>query len=432
MKKVLYPIIAAFIFLFACQKEELVPVNETSHQVIYTSEMDFDNKIQVHGKISFGDVSSGVVSRTWTFPAGVVDIVDTDNDVTSTEATVTAFFNEVGQFDVHLSQTFSDDAYVGNTQVGKELDTVIVVTVLDTIRPAIQAHYLNDDGTLGAELNIADGAANEVPAAEKIRVTYSGVGGPDVLTWNVEGGSPPFISGEQLSVDIEYKFLGTYDLELIASRARPFGRDTLSYEDFITVIPSSEPVVVERVTDRDGNIAVVFNRALDGATIEPSEFDVSIENDGEVITTNIASIELDVVEPNTLIINLAGESIYNDDIIKVSYAAGGLISADLVPADSFTEEILVFNKVNILEQFSSFDYSFENGSVENWLYQEWGHPWDRYEITYSNAMAYEGEQSLYVDWFDNGGMIIKHVALNGDSIAYPALAGKAYELGAWS
>ncbi|MEM6347029.1 MAG: hypothetical protein AAF927_24285, partial [Bacteroidota bacterium] len=422
--------LALVVVLSACEKEDIGLV-EPSHRVIVTSEMDFQNRIQVLGKISFGDVSAGVESRIWTFPEGVVDILDSDNDVSSTEATVVTIFNQVGQFEVKLQQSFRDEAYVGNAIQGRELDTTIVVTVLDSIQAQVEAYYLNDDGSLGDALDLSGNTINEIPASKSVRFSYTGTGEPQTLNWNFEGGTPEFVSGGQLLVDVKYKFLGSYDFSLLASRKRPFGRDTVAIDELIKVIPSTDPVLVEQIKDKQGNIAVPFGREIDPATINASDFSVMIENGGNLIMPSIASVEIDPEEGNAVIISLANESIYNDDIIKVSFIEGTLYSLDGVAASSFVDEELVFTKVNLLKTSSTYDYGFENSTIDNWTYLEWGAPWDLYNWNISSTQAYEGSNSAYVELNPNGGMIVGHVDNNSESITFPVNKDKTYELGVW-
>ncbi len=425
-------ILLAVLMVTACKKDDDLKLNEPSHRVIFTSEMDFLNTIEVNGAISFGDVSAGVESRTWTFPAGVVDIEGSDNDVTSTEANVKAYFPQVGEFDVQLNQVFKSDAYVDETLRGKVLDTTIVVTVLDSIVATMEAFYLNEDGTLGDPLVLADNAENEIPAAEYIRYTFTGTGSPRNINWELEGGTPGNLNSSDFTIDVQYKFLGTFDFSMTPFRSRPFGRDTLAFKNLIKVIPSTKPVLVEQVTDREGDIAVVFGREINPTTITSSDFEVSIKTDnGDLIVPSFSSVGLDPDEGNVVRIKLAGEAIYNDDSIKVSYNPGTLVSLDGVDVTGFTEELLRFNLVNILKENSNYDWSFETSSEDHWKYLGWGAPYDKYIIDMTFDQAYEGFKSMYVSMENNGGMIVSLIDNDGNDVTFPGSAGKTYELGAW-
>ena len=53
---------AMLAVLVACSDAQDLDLIEPSHRVIYTSEMDFQNQIEVMGEIGFGDASAGVES----------------------------------------------------------------------------------------------------------------------------------------------------------------------------------------------------------------------------------------------------------------------------------------------------------------------------------------------------------------------------------
>ncbi|MEM6698915.1 MAG: hypothetical protein AAF599_10995, partial [Bacteroidota bacterium] len=247
MKNIFFKIsFFSLVILLGCGKDEL-ELKETSHRVIFTSEIDFENTIEINGRIDCGDVSSGVESRLWTFREGVVDILESENDVTSTESVVKTVFTEVGEFPVRLQQTFKEDAFSGTMQLGRDLDTTILVTVLDTIVANIEAFYINEDGTAGEPLVLNDLANNEIFAARSVRYVYTGTGDPESITWITPGAAPAFSTTNTntgLSIDVRYRFLGDYDVTVIPFRPRPNGRDTIAFQNFITVLPSTDPVNV--------------------------------------------------------------------------------------------------------------------------------------------------------------------------------------------
>lgn len=421
----------AFIIFWGCGKKDELVLLEPSHRVIFTSEMDFQNKIQVTNSLSFGDVSAGVESRTWTFPAGV-DILDSDNDQTSTEANVTANFNQIGVFPVQLSQTFKKDAYVEETLQGRNLDTTIMVTVLDSITAALEAVYILPDGTIGDPLNLTDNAENVLAAARDIRFTYTGTGGPEQLYWELVGGDPEIITSRDMTLDVKYKFLGNYDLRMIAFRDRPFGRDTIEVKNFIKVVESTDPLVVDEITEKDGNIAVVFSREIEPDAINKEDFFVKVINSWKYENDPvIASASIDPDQGNVVILELIDETLYNDDEIKVTYTPGEIISLDGVKADGFEEVLLVFEQTNLLENYA-WDWSFENSNSEDWQYLGWdGDEWQRYVITMSEEKAFSGDRSMHLEFLDKGGMAVSLKDASGENITFPAKAGQAYEVGIW-
>jgi len=436
MKKITFNIFKlSFIFMLvvisACGDDEL-PLNEASHRVIFTSEMDFENTIEVDGEISFGDVSAGVETRTWTFPDDVVDIIDSDNDKTSMEPNVKTTWNQVGVFEVNLQQTFKEDAFVGANQQGRNLDTSIFVTVLDSIQVAFEANYINPDGSTGDPLIISNNAENEIPAARSVRFTWTGVGEPRIISWDFERADPTTIASMNTIVDVKYKFLGTFDLVVIGSRARPFGQDTLILENFMKVIPSTDPVILEEVTEQDGKIAVSFSRELEISTLEASDFSISVHNNAELITNSFTDISLDPNDGNIVLIDLGGEIIYNDDSITVNFIDGNLISTDGVLADPFVDEVLAFRKTNILEINSDFDYGFENSASSSWIFPiGWTAEWGLYTIDITSDNVYEGNNSAYIEIEAGGNMVVQQDDLSMMPVQFPASASKTYEMGSW-
>ena len=377
---IIYILFVLFAMTFSsCEDENDVKLIETNHQVIYTSEMDFENTIQVNGKISFSDVSQGISSREWTFPENVVDIIDSENDLTSNEVTVKTYFNEAGIYDVNLHQEFKGDAYVGEIIKGKSLDTTIVVTVLDFLNASITANYINDDGSTGAALNLANLAENEVTASKSVRFSQSTIGGPENFDWTLEGGDPETVEGQENSIDIKYKKLGVYDVQFIASRARPEGRDTVYFKDLIKVIPSTDPVDLEKITaNEDGEILLLFSREMDAFTLDKANFSISINNGDNSIPATIANATVDATDGTNVVLTLEGDRVYNNDIVTVSYTPGILMTTDAVAATAFTNEPLKFETYNILQD-TDFDYSFENTAATESINRQYKTPSSGYD-----------------------------------------------------
>ncbi|MBU3026235.1 hypothetical protein [Zobellia galactanivorans] len=407
-----------------------VALPETSHRVVMTSEMDFDNKVNLNEDITFGDVSTGVENRTWTFPEGVVDIAGSDNDATSSEATVRAYFKKIGDHEVKLQQTFQSDAYVGTTKMGKELDTTFIVRVLGAVKVSISANIVNSDGTLGDALTIGDNAKNEVMAGSTVRYTVATEGEPENYIWTVNGGDPESSEVFEDELDVKYKKLGSYDFSFAANRERPEGGTEVTYKNLITIIPSTEPVTLDAVNEKDGNIALNFSREMEESTLNPEDFSVSVVNGGADVPVTIESVTVDPDEGNLVIIKLAGDRIYNDDTVTVSYTAGSMATTDAYPAESFTDQQVVFKGENIFEG-SAFDYSFENYTAANWPYQWWGAPYDGYTFEISTAQTYDGAKSAYVEMQPNGGMIIANVDSDNAAIPFSFETGQWYEIGIW-
>lgn len=430
----------ASLLLIGCSEEESVDLVEPNHRVIVTSEMNFENTININGHIDFGDLSRGVQSRMWTFPADASKIAGEDGN-TSSKDVVKGFFTKAGVYNVVLNQTFRGNVYPNEDSTepiqGRELDTTIVVTVLDDVSASIQINYINDDGSLGAPLSLSDNAENEITASKYVRLTQSSGGEPTDFTWNLKGAKPEQVSiadAPDAETDVRYTKLGTWDLEFIAARTRPTDADTIYIKNFIKVIPSTEPVDLDRVFEYEAQtkIGLEFSREMDPATVNRNNFSVAIETaGGSTITPEIASVTVDANEGNVLIIELANEIMYNDDTVKVSYVPGNLTTLDAVASEAITDAVLTdFIKTNLLES-TNVDYSFENGDDSNWPYLWWGGQWGEYDLSVTFDRARTGDKSAYIEFRPNGGMIIGHRDAGGNNINFTVESGVKYEMGAW-
>ncbi|MBB6460369.1 carbohydrate binding domain-containing protein [Flammeovirga kamogawensis] len=422
--------------LFGCQTEWEAPGAEPSHHVVYSSEGDFDNRVEIGGNISFGDVSRGVTSRTWTLPEGAT-IEGTENVTTSDKDVIHVVFNTVGQYDVKLSQTFSTNAFVDSTQVGTQLDTTYTVTVLDPVQLALSAKYVNTDGTLGADLDL--NAENELMAGNSVRFFYTSKGEPAQLTYTFEGGTPDEIVYDQTQItdgsadetDVLYKRLGTYSVDVIADRSRPYGADTLSFTNLIKVIPSDQPVRLTDIYEKNGYIALDYSREMDPSSINAANFAVKMANNGTEWTPEIASVMIDPEEGNVVLISLENETLYNDDYIYVSYTPGSLQTTDFVKATAFIDNLLVFKPATNLLVESAFDNSFETSTAANWPYLWWGAPWDGYTLDVVDEDAKSGAKSAKISMNPGEGAILGHRDGNGENLTFTVEAGKNYEIGVW-
>ncbi|WP_152596336.1 hypothetical protein [Algibacter lectus] len=428
------------LFAVACAEDESVNLVEPSHRAIVTSEMDFDNTINVGGHIDFGDISRGVESRTWTFPETVSRISGTDEN-TSSKDVVKGFFYEPGQHNVTLHQVFKGDVYPNEDSTvpnnSREIDTTIVVTVLGAVEASIKAHYINDDGSTGAELTLSDNAENEITASKAVRLSYTTAGEPISFVWNLPGAKPIQIMDAAPEVDVKYSKLGSWDLQFITSRSRPGGADTINVKKFIKVIPSTEPVTLDRVFEKESQtkIGLEFSREMDPETVNKNNFSVSIETaGGAVLSPIIRSVLVDSEEGNILVVELDNEIMYNDDVVKISYTPGDLGTLDAVASEAFTDAVLTdFIKVNLFDDpTSNVDNSFETSEVSNWPYLWWGGaPWDAYSMSFSFDQAHSGSKSMYLEFEPNGGMIIGNTDADGNNVTFPTEKGFKYEMGAW-
>ncbi|RKR14562.1 hypothetical protein CLV91_0639 [Maribacter vaceletii] len=429
------------LLFVGCEEQEDLNITDVSHRVIVTSEMNFENKVIVGGDIDFGDISRGVESRTWTLPANG-NIVDGGSGQTSSENVIKAKFNKAGVYDVVLNQKFKGNVFRNEDSSEpsdtRELDTTIVVTVLDSISSVLKAHRVNPDGSTGTELNLADNAEHELEASNFIRLSYTAIGEPQNINWSSDGGKPNKISHELTDdfVDMKFSKLGSWDLQYIADRFRPTDADTLFFEKLIKVIPSTAPVTLDRVAEREDLITLEFSREIDAATVNANDFAVRIENNTDemnpiVLTPTVASVSVDKDEATIVILELDGTQLYNDDQVYVSYTPGALRTTDEVASEGFTDVLLTdFDPLINIYPNTAYDHSFESTDVSNYPYQNWGAPWDGFDISMDLETPRTGEKSLKVNLRPNGGMIVRPES-GGNPITFPIETGKRYEFGYW-
>ena len=428
---------AGLIGLTACEDEYENPTGEPNHFSVFLSEEDFNNQVQVNDHIDFGDVSRGVISRTWTFPSGVVDIVGSENNETSSEPVVKAVFIAPGTFEVKLNQQYAGDAYIDEDVRGTTIDTTYTIIVFDTVRSSFTADLLALDGSVAGPLTVANGALNKVEAGSAIRFSATSTGGPSTHTWVMAGGDPERITTEQgeeevSTAEIKYKKLGVYDAMLISSRARPFGADTVVFEDFIEITPSLAPVLVDRAFMIGNSIGINFSREMQNPADEAPNFTVTIRNNGEVITPSVSAVRLDPDANNIIYLDLGDELLYNTDTITVGYEQGTLTSTDFYLVDPFSDVPVDPVKVNLLAgDNSNIDFGIESTFESNWPFLGWASPFDKYNLTISSDQAYTGTQSARITLDAGGGMIIGHRNDAGDDLQFTVEADKVYEIGAW-
>ncbi|GIZ09550.1 hypothetical protein [Flavobacterium sp. UMI-01] len=436
-KKIIALCIATF-GLHSCNDiYDAINLDEANSRIIATSQMNFDNTIRVGTSITLGDLSSGVQSRLWTFPEGVADIVDSDNDVTTTTANVKAIFNTVGTHNVKLHQEFKEEAYdfKYTNKIGKVVDTTLVITVLPQIKVTVTANYLNSDGTLGAPLNMADGAKNQVIASRTIRYTLTTEGAPEKYLWTIPGGTPETSVETSKTLDVKYKKLGTYGFSINGSTARPAGSGTTVFTELIQVIPSTDPVTLDGAQVSNNTIRLNFSREMDQSSLKTTDFTASVTHPTKSVPSHtISSVSVDPTEGNIVVIKfLSGQNLYNDDVVKISYTKGSMTTADGVAASSFANLPVSFAGENLLSKSpSTYDAGFETSTNANWKYLGWGAPWDKYTLNISGAKAHSGSKSAYIEIQPAGGMIMGHFNNSNTLVTFNLVAGKTYEMGCWT
>lgn len=431
------------LLFVACEEQEDLNINDVSHRIIVTSEQDFSNTINVGADIDFGDISRGVESRIWTLPSNG-SIISGGSGTTSSEKVIKAVFNKAGVYDVILNQKFKGNVFRNDDSTEpsdtRELDTTIVVTVIDSITSVLKAYRVNEDGSTGTELNLADNAEHELEASNSIRLSYTAIGEPQNVNWSSEGGNPKLLPQEETDdfVDMKFSKLGSWDLQYIADRFRPTDADTLFYEKLIKVIPSTAPVTLDRLFQVDDKIGLEFSREIDDATVNAGDFTVRIENNKDamnpiVLNPSVVSATVDSDEATIIFLELDGTPFYIDDLVYVTYTPGSLTTTDEVASDPIIDaQVTEFPTPENLFVSNGVDYSFESTTANgpesgggDWPYQGWGGNWGEYDIQINANLAFEGAQGMSINFRPNGGMIISA------NTEFPVEGGKTYEISYW-
>lgn len=430
MKKIQYILgllfLAATTFIWSCKKEYEAAGPEPNTALIRTSFGTGANIIQVNGQMSFIDLSRGVASRKWTFPDFTLGM-DSNKIETSSEAVVKVRFTKPGIQEVRLQQTFDGKVWVGNTQKDvNTFDTIITVKVLDSVKATFVATRVQNNTTLVNK----DDANNEVTAGKNIQFTSTSLGEPETYTWVLTRKDGLKINLSGANPQTKLSSLGVYDMLMIASNK--FGRDTVKYQNYIKVIPSTEPVELLSVKGVDKKIELEFSRDMENpATNNPASFTLVVTNNNKTYPVKVASASRKPGKDNVLVLN-TDLPIYNSDDIKVSYDAtkGNLVTTDAMKATSFTDQSVVFVNPNILATVN-YDFSFENSSNSNWAYMFWGGIWEKYTLSVSTAKARTGTKSGYLQMQPGGGAIFSYRNNANEFIRFPAVKGKTYEIGMW-
>ncbi len=354
--------LSAMIFT-ACQEEFDAPSKTPSNVHVTTGFNNASPIVQINGFETFADLSPGVKSRLWTFPGG-----DVTNVETSKEAVLRVQFLKTGNYEVTINQEFHENPWDWRTnsfRTSNINDSTIYVTVVDSIKSQLKIFYVDINGEDSTKLNLADGALNQLMAGEVIRIKHTTIGAPTLFEFESEGSTMVSIFEEDSVVDMKFKRLGSYGFEFTASRTKPLGSNSVSFENLIEVIPSTRPVVLESIYRHDPNtVGLVFSRSIADPSSNAADFSVraknrvtsalGIPNDFNKLLpiTEVTTAAGD--EDNIVLIRL-DDQLYNSDSVFVSYTGAVLASTDGIAIDQFTEELLIFDRVNRAAQYGGFE-----------------------------------------------------------------------------
>ncbi len=417
---------SSITFLTSCEKEQVDRI-QPHHRSITTSNQDFENRVQVGGKFTFGDFSQGLANRTWKFPSNAFDVIGSENDTVSTAQVVEVLGKNAGIYEVKLSQVFNQKPFLdGNTVVSDTIahDTLFNVEVLDSIRITVpKANFLNADGTLGDELSLTE--TNQLEGGNSVRYFYDVIGLPDQVTLDPDGAT--FIKQDAFEqfFDVKYKTLKTFDVLLEGTRGRPSGLGELEIEKLIEVIPSEAPVLIDETYTLDGKVYIVFSRDIEPSSIVPEQFSLKVQNrrpSVNVTTSNFESIGLDKDDASILVVEPKADEveIFDNDQVTLIYTApmaedvNKLKAADNKVLETFEEKKISANldlKENLLDA-AGYDFGFENSTDVNKNFPNFTHWADLYSentVELTKDFFRTGKKSLKISVRPGGGAIRAHL-----------------------
>ncbi|MFY0626905.1 MAG: hypothetical protein JXR07_11455 [Reichenbachiella sp.] len=404
-------LVSLLAIAFSCQEDYIGPTGSPSSIYLTTGFGDNNPMVQINGSENFADLSSGVVSREWSFPGG--EITDISS---STEPNVTVTFSQVGEYDINLTHTFEDFPWNWEDSVqmdSKTLDSTFVVTVVDSVRTDLQAFYVKLDGTDSIEMTMGNGAKNQLMVGELVRFKHVSTGAANTFKWSTPSGSPEsvIINDPDSIVDVKYNDLGVFDVNFEASRPKPEGERILNYSEYLEVIPSSRPIILDRITaENSTTIALEYSRAMSVPTDEAANFEVRVKNkvidnigiprDFDEIFT-VTNVTLGGEGEKHKVLLELDERLYNSDEVLVSYTPGNLQSIDAKPAAAFDETSLTWIVINIAELYGEME------SIDDWIlgsseFPIWGNTAEHNPAEITNEQARSGNSSLKLQGFGTG------------------------------
>lgn len=281
-----------FVLMVSCVPDNEPDIKPISHSILEVSNM-FDNyTVNVNQEVTFADVSTGVVDRTWSLDDGVTaKVLKLDKDVpdileirallrnradlTPEELAIVEAklllgdqsvlpdykdpflklsFETGGVYNINIKQEFEDFPFVEDEEVARDtkiLDRVMTITVLERISIlGLSVAELDAGGNPGTSFGLTyTGAGNSVfnvtqpamvSAGSTVRISFAFGGNPDAVVVTSPGGtvvpnSTVLNTDGTGTVDIQYNAPGSYDLEFSVDRAIPATIFTGTFTSSITV-----------------------------------------------------------------------------------------------------------------------------------------------------------------------------------------------------
>ncbi len=410
------------LLLGSCERKYQAPGSEVS-KICVKVPIEYT---QVNEVVTFGDLSTGVTSREWSFPEHITDIQNSDNNVQSRESIVSVSFSEPGTHTIYLHLEFNEPLQENTANRGAtSIDTALTITVYDFVEAAFTANYISINGLDSSRLNISNQAANTIWAGEFIRFTSTQKGSPSSYSWHFPGGIPEYYTGHDSSILVQYLNFGKHEVWHQASRILPRGSDSLKLADFIEVVRSPRKTrLIEALKLESRSIQLQFSSYI----IEPNNvsqaFSLTVRNNQRIIPVTITNTVVDPLEKYKVNLTL-NAPIYDDDSVFINYTSEVLVdySSNLVPL--FTNIYVNPNMYSPLP--AAMDAGFEE-SPTSWYDASWaGSFWaqNHYQYTISETQVHSGRKALKFQVFPNGGAPLRA------PVSYSIEPGASYLVSFW-
>ena len=351
MKKIKYIFahIMVLLSLSACTTadDNIKQPNNTSGRVFGLASPDVEGFALTEGGVqsriisdtlNFRDLSTLSNGRAWTFPADVVNIIGSSNNVTSNEEQLRAVFTKPGDYVVQLKSTF--DGPVNEDTLDFKF------SVLDSI-------FITSAKANGTDL-IPEGLTFE--AGQEVNFTSATTGNPvsSVWTFQKKGANTSqitrFSNVDETNLVFSFQEVGEFDYTFEASSSRPFGN--AKREGVITVTLPTEPFVLTNAIElENGSIQLLANRNIANLPSSiASDFDIKVNG----TSVAISDISIDETISNALIINTS-VNITTNDITEITYTPGDLKDVFGASAEAFAGEVAPFQIDFFDKTFFDFD-----------------------------------------------------------------------------
>ncbi len=407
------PLIGLLGLVISCTTNDVddqIPAGVSSSVFAFTDlDKGLTNKVrgtEISGMVgepaNFKDLSVHVNSRTWKFPEGSVNILESTNNTSSSSQDFFVKFRKPGKIDVVL-------------EVEPITDLEIVTdTIPINVISRVDGSMTNDPEESIFNL---DTRTLTVEAGKEFSV-WPTLGNPDETKFTVRGPLPSLAVTDSIGTKKHPnpEFFLPQGATFILKKLGKFGLNVNSFnskfevraaQDFIIdVVPNSDPVEIQSVEGTDGNIKVVFTRELESINEDiTSLFSVSINNGA--IPVQITTVTVDSNDPSILNIGI-NERLFANDNVELSYNGDKLVSTDFYTIDAIDKLQVSAGENFLASTHGGFEKLIDPDTNEEIVL--WDNAWNMKWKTQTSFVdtsnetnkVFEGERSLLFNTTSEG------------------------------